>query len=103
MTYTDKELDNIFDISHLKIKVGHPNGIEAYISNIRNLRSSNGLTLNDMMVIPKCCVTLISIHKLAKENKHDWLSRLSRLGHPADPVLNVLKDSLNIDRKDNTL
>ncbi|GKB85847.1 ribonuclease H-like domain-containing protein, partial [Tanacetum coccineum] len=153
MTYTDKELDNILDISHLKIKVGHPNGTEAYISKIRNLRSSNGLTLYDVMVIPEYYVTLISVHKLAKENKviiafdenrcyflnqdlnlknilrigeqceglyyyndqgiksnnstlryqcllsqHDWHCRL---GHPADPVLNVLKDSL-IDKKDNT-
>ncbi|GJT17300.1 ribonuclease H-like domain-containing protein [Tanacetum coccineum] len=29
----------------------------------------NGLTLYDVMVIPEYCVTLISIHKLAKENK----------------------------------
>ncbi|GJW55348.1 ribonuclease H-like domain-containing protein [Tanacetum coccineum] len=42
MTYTDKELDNVLDISHLKIKVGHPNGTEAYISKIGNLRLSNG-------------------------------------------------------------
>ncbi|GKB60717.1 hypothetical protein Tco_0916903 [Tanacetum coccineum] len=38
MTYTDKELDNVLDISHLKIKVGHPNGTEAFISKIRNLK-----------------------------------------------------------------
>ncbi|GJU90604.1 ribonuclease H-like domain-containing protein [Tanacetum coccineum] len=155
MTYTDKELDNVLDISHLKIKVGHPNGTEAYISKIGNLRLSNGLTLYDVMVIPEYCVTLISVHKLVKENKvivafdenrcyflnqdlnlknvlgigeqceglyyyndkgiksntstlrfqcmlsqHDWHCRL---GHPADPVLNVLKDSLNIDKKDNTV
>ncbi|GKB77079.1 ribonuclease H-like domain-containing protein, partial [Tanacetum coccineum] len=42
MTYTDKELDNVIDISHLKIKVGHPNGIEVYISKIGNLRLANG-------------------------------------------------------------
>ncbi|GJZ22728.1 ribonuclease H-like domain-containing protein [Tanacetum coccineum] len=70
MTYTDKELDDVLDISNLNIKVGHSNGTEAYISKIRNLKLSNGLTL---------------------------------LGHPADPVLNVLKDSLNIDKKDNTV
>ncbi|GKB43529.1 ribonuclease H-like domain-containing protein [Tanacetum coccineum] len=69
MTYTDKELDNVLDISHLRIKVVHPNETEAYISKIRNLRLSNGLTLYDVMVIPKCCVILISVHKLAKENK----------------------------------
>ncbi|GJW15158.1 ribonuclease H-like domain-containing protein [Tanacetum coccineum] len=69
MTYTDKELDNVLDISHLKIKVGHPNGTEAFISKIGNLKLSNGLILYDVLVIPEYCVTLISIHKLAKENK----------------------------------
>nr|GEW64912.1 ribonuclease H-like domain-containing protein [Tanacetum cinerariifolium] len=42
-----------------------------------------------MIEFPKCVVMLL---------KHDWHCRL---GHPADPVLNVLKDSLNIDKKDN--
>ncbi|GKB77451.1 hypothetical protein Tco_0944346, partial [Tanacetum coccineum] len=45
MTYTDKELDNVLDISYLKIKVGHSNGTEAYIYKIGNLRLSNDLTL----------------------------------------------------------
>ncbi|GJR10793.1 ribonuclease H-like domain-containing protein [Tanacetum coccineum] len=152
MTYTDKELDNVFDISHLKIKVGHPNGAEAFISKIGNLKFSNGLILYDVLVIPEYCVTFISVHKLAKENKiivafdenrcyflnqdlnmrnvlgtgnqceglyyynnqgiksnhgtfryqcylslHDWHCRL---GHPSEPVLNVLKESLQIDDKD---
>ncbi|GJW96197.1 ribonuclease H-like domain-containing protein [Tanacetum coccineum] len=69
MTYTDKELDNVLDISHLKIKVGHANGTKAFISKIRNPKLSNGLVLYDVLVIPEYCVTLISIHKLAKENK----------------------------------
>ncbi|GJX99108.1 hypothetical protein Tco_0356127, partial [Tanacetum coccineum] len=45
MTYTAKGLDNVVDISHLKIKVGHPNRTEAFISKIGNLKLSNGLTL----------------------------------------------------------
>ncbi|GJX31587.1 ribonuclease H-like domain-containing protein [Tanacetum coccineum] len=89
---------NVIDISHLRIKVGHPNGTEAYISKIWNIRLSNGLTLFDVMVIPEYCVTLIFVHKLAKENKHAWHYRL---GHLAEPVLNVLKDYLQIDKKDN--
>ncbi|GKC65572.1 ribonuclease H-like domain-containing protein, partial [Tanacetum coccineum] len=117
MTYTNKELDNVLDISHLRIKVGHHNGTEVYISKIRNPRLSNGFTLYDVMVIPEYCVTLISVHKLAKENKiivafdenrcyflnqdlslknHDWHYRLD---HLAEPVLNVLKESLQIDKK----
>ncbi|GKA47503.1 hypothetical protein Tco_0740386 [Tanacetum coccineum] len=66
MTYNDKELDNVLDIPHLKIKVGHPNETEAFISKIGNLKLSNGFVL---------------------------------LGHPAKPVLNVLKESLQIDNK----
>ncbi|GKB07051.1 ribonuclease H-like domain-containing protein [Tanacetum coccineum] len=69
MTYIDKELDNVFDISHLKIKVGHPNGTEGFISKIGNLKLSNGLILYDVLVIPEYCVALISVHKLVKENK----------------------------------
>ncbi|GKE36478.1 hypothetical protein Tco_1459883, partial [Tanacetum coccineum] len=151
MTYTDKELDNVLDISHLRIKVGHPNGTEAYISKIGNLRLSNGLTLYDVMVVPEYCVTSIFVHKLAKENKvivafdesrcyflnlknvlwigdqceglyyynnqgfksnnstlryqcllsqHDWHCKHE---HPAEPVLNVLKDSLQVHKKYNTV
>nr|GEV34380.1 ribonuclease H-like domain-containing protein [Tanacetum cinerariifolium] len=69
MTYTDKELDNVLDTSYLKIKVGHPNRTEAYISKIGNFRLSNGLTLYDVMVIHEYYVTLIFVHKLAKKNK----------------------------------
>nr|GEV14459.1 ribonuclease H-like domain-containing protein [Tanacetum cinerariifolium] len=127
MTYTDKELNNVIDISHLKIKVGHPNGTEAYISKIRNLRLSNGLTLYDVMVIPEYCVTLIFVHKLVKENKvivafdenrcyflNQDLNLKLVLGigeqceglyyySDKDPVLNVLKNSLNFDKIDNTV
>ncbi|GJT20666.1 hypothetical protein Tco_0890603 [Tanacetum coccineum] len=68
MTYTDKELDNVLDISHLKINVGHPNGTETFISKIGNLKLSNCLVLYDVLVIPEYCVTLISVPRLAKEN-----------------------------------
>ncbi|GJV19588.1 ribonuclease H-like domain-containing protein [Tanacetum coccineum] len=69
MTNSDRELDNVYDISHLKIKVGYPNGIEAFISKIGNLKLPNCLVLFHVLVIPEYCVTLISVHKLAKDNK----------------------------------
>ncbi|GJV50332.1 ribonuclease H-like domain-containing protein [Tanacetum coccineum] len=129
-------VDNILDISylktkvgHLKTKVGHPNGTEAYISKIRNIRLSNCLTLYDVMVIPEYCLTLISVHKLVKENKViitfdenrcyflnqdlnlknvmgigeqcEGLYYYNNKGYQVDPVLNILKDSLNIDKKNN--
>nr|GEU58228.1 ribonuclease H-like domain-containing protein [Tanacetum cinerariifolium] len=154
MTNSDKELDNVYDISHLKIKVTHSNGTEAFISNIRNLKLLNGLVQCDVLVIPEYYATLISVHKLAKDNKifvifdetryyflnqdlnlkkvlgignqcgelyyfnnegidinvcnysliscltqHDWHCRL---GHPADPVLNILKDNIGIENKSQT-
>ncbi|GJR02561.1 ribonuclease H-like domain-containing protein [Tanacetum coccineum] len=107
MTHTGKELDNVLDISHLKIKVGHPNKTEALISKIGNLKLSNGLILYDVLVILEYYVTLISVHKLAKDNKIFVVFDESRsyfmnqdlnlrnvlgigsqcegLGHPADP------------------
>ncbi|GJW27016.1 ribonuclease H-like domain-containing protein [Tanacetum coccineum] len=53
VNYTDEELDNVLDISHLKIKVGHPNKTEAFISKIGNLKLSNDLILYDVLVIPE--------------------------------------------------
>ncbi|GJR37554.1 ribonuclease H-like domain-containing protein [Tanacetum coccineum] len=154
MTDSDKGLYNVHDISHLKIKVAHPNGTETFISKIGSLKLPNGLILYDVLVIPEYCVTLISVHKLAKDNKifvafdesrcyflnqdlnlrnvlgignqcgglyyldcegincnkssvhiqsclsqHDWHCRL---GHPADPVLGVLKPELKIDNTKQT-
>ncbi|GJW23287.1 ribonuclease H-like domain-containing protein [Tanacetum coccineum] len=69
MTNNDKELDNVYDISHLKIKVAHPNRTEAFIFKIGNLKLPNGLVLFDVLVIPEYCVTLIFVYKLAKDNK----------------------------------
>ncbi|GJU00031.1 putative RNA-directed DNA polymerase [Tanacetum coccineum] len=69
MTNSEKDLDNVYDISHLNIKVAHPNGTNANISKIGNLKLQNGLILFDVLVIPNYCVTLISVHKLAKDNK----------------------------------
>ncbi|GJR87878.1 ribonuclease H-like domain-containing protein [Tanacetum coccineum] len=123
MIYADKELDNVIDISHLRIKVGHPNGTEAYIFKIGNLRLSNGLTLYDVMVILNTDLSLKNVlgfgdqceglyyynNQGIKSNnstlryqcllsQHDWNYRL---GHPVERVMNVLKGSLQIDKKDN--
>ncbi|GJS63465.1 ribonuclease H-like domain-containing protein [Tanacetum coccineum] len=127
MTYSDKELDNVVDISHLKINFGHLNGTEAFISKIENLKLSNGLTLYDVMVIPEYYVTLISVHKMAKENKifvvfdkskcyfvNQDLNLKNILGtgdqceglyyyNEQEPVMNVLKKSLNFDKADKDL
>ncbi|GKC07824.1 hypothetical protein Tco_0999434, partial [Tanacetum coccineum] len=83
--------------------VGHPNGTEAYISKIENLRLSNGLTLYDDLNLKnvlgigeQCGGMYYYSDKGIKSNtstlnfqcmlsQHDWHYRL---GHPEDPVLN---------------
>nr|GEY55466.1 ribonuclease H-like domain-containing protein [Tanacetum cinerariifolium] len=103
---------------------GHPDGTEVYISKIENLRLSNSLTLFDVMVIPEYYVTLIYVHKLVKENKvivafdeircyflnRDLnLKNVFGIGEQCEGLYyyndkdHVLKDSLNIDKKDNTV
>nr|GEW49385.1 ribonuclease H-like domain-containing protein [Tanacetum cinerariifolium] len=71
------------------LTVGHPNGTQALITKIGNLKVNNDITLYDVLVVPEYTVSLLSMHKLAKDSK--------LLGHPADQVLNVLNKSLNLD------
>ncbi|GJV78154.1 ribonuclease H-like domain-containing protein [Tanacetum coccineum] len=85
ITFTDKFLVNVIDISHLKIKVSHPNGTEAFITKIRNIPITDYLTLFDVLVVPEYYVSLMSVHK------DTWHCRL---GYPTDQVLNVLKPNL---------
>ncbi|GJU64299.1 ribonuclease H-like domain-containing protein [Tanacetum coccineum] len=69
ITYTDKNLINVIDISYLKIKVTHPNGTEAFITRIGNMPLTDYLTLYDVLVVPEYCVSLMSVHKVAKDSK----------------------------------
>ncbi|GKD51190.1 ribonuclease H-like domain-containing protein, partial [Tanacetum coccineum] len=55
--------------AHANMAVGHPNGTEAFIYKTGNLRLPNGLVLFDVLVVPEYCITLIFVHKLAKDNK----------------------------------
>ncbi|GJU89326.1 ribonuclease H-like domain-containing protein [Tanacetum coccineum] len=69
ITYTDKNLTNVNDASYLKIKVTHPNGTEAFITKIGNIPLTNYLTLYDVLVVPEYCVSLTSVHKVARDSK----------------------------------
>ncbi|GJU80865.1 putative RNA-directed DNA polymerase [Tanacetum coccineum] len=69
ITYTDKNLINVIDISYLKIKVTHPNGTEAFITKIRNMPLTDYLTLYDVLVVREYCVSLMSVHKFARDSK----------------------------------
>ncbi|GJT96410.1 ribonuclease H-like domain-containing protein [Tanacetum coccineum] len=49
--------------------VSHPNGIEALITKVGNLVLIDFLTLYDVLVVPEYCVTLVSVHKVARDIK----------------------------------
>ena len=148
MTVSSKFLINIIDISNLGLTVGHPNGTQATITKIGDLKINNNITLYDVLVVLEYIVSLLSIYKLARDSKmfvgfddnHCYIQDLKekgnvgignqcnglyvfnvdnackivssnctatcfvskylwhqRLGHPSDQVLNVLKNSLNLD------
>ncbi|GJW85315.1 hypothetical protein Tco_0158460 [Tanacetum coccineum] len=69
ITFTGIFLVNVIDISHLKIKVSHPNGTEAFITKIGNMPLTDYLTLFDVLVVPEYCVSLMSMHKVARDSK----------------------------------
>ncbi|KAI3825951.1 hypothetical protein L1987_07722 [Smallanthus sonchifolius] len=151
MTTSDKNLINCVDVSELNLSVGHPNGTKAQIIKIGNLKLTKDVTLRDVMVIPDYCVNLISVNKMAKENKlytlfteshcyiqdlvnqklamtgnemgglyilnslgtgqnHNLNSQIpkstvtelwhSRLGHPSDQVLKILKINLPFNKQE---
>ncbi|GKA56332.1 ribonuclease H-like domain-containing protein [Tanacetum coccineum] len=60
---------------------GHPNGTQALITKIGDLKINNDITLYDVLVVPKYIVNLLFVHKIARDNQ----------------VLDVLKSTLNLD------
>ncbi|GJS73368.1 ribonuclease H-like domain-containing protein [Tanacetum coccineum] len=69
MTISDKLLHNIVDIAHLGLTVGHLNGTHALIKKIGDLKLTKDITLYDFLVVPKYNVSLLSVHKLTRDNK----------------------------------
>ncbi|MFS8020746.1 putative RNA-directed DNA polymerase [Helianthus anomalus] len=143
MIKSDKDMFNCVDVSECGLKVGHPNGTSVSVLKIGELKLINNVIIKDVFYVPGYSVNLLSVHKLAKDNKiavlfnenncmlQDLRSKKilvigkqenglylvgkngvtenmcfnsvvrsnlwhSRLGHPADQVLAVLKDSLGV-------
>ncbi|KAK1411971.1 hypothetical protein QVD17_32863 [Tagetes erecta] len=146
MVTNDSKIFNSLDVSEFNLTVGHPNGTKAQIMKIGSLKINDDTILRGVLVIPDYCVNLISVNKMAKENKlysffteshcyvQDFLAKRlvmtgrelgglymvsplnesqflacnsnmfncstsfelwhTRLGHPSDQVLKVLKDDL---------
>lgn len=69
MVTSEDKLENVMDISDLKLQIDHHNGTTAYIQKVRNLKLSDNIILYDVLYVPKYTVNLLSVHKLARDNK----------------------------------
>ncbi|GJU93091.1 ribonuclease H-like domain-containing protein [Tanacetum coccineum] len=69
MTFTTTFLFNIIDVSHLNITVAHPNGTKARVNQIGSWKLNDNLIIHDVLVVLRYHVSLLSISKLAKDNK----------------------------------
>nr|GEU84246.1 hypothetical protein [Tanacetum cinerariifolium] len=79
----------VVEVSKLNITVGHPNGTKVVVTHMGSLRLIDQIVIHDVLVVPGYEVSLLSVHKLSKDNK---------LGHPADQVLNILKAKLDLKK-----
>ncbi|GJZ08307.1 ribonuclease H-like domain-containing protein [Tanacetum coccineum] len=118
MVLSEELLDSIVDISDLNLTVEHPNGLVAKIKKNRNLKLNDKITLYDVLLVLEYYVNLISVYKLARDNKlfigfdenkcyiQDLGNMISmgtgsqsdRLGHPVDQVLIELSKDLKISK-----
>ncbi|GJR03940.1 RNA-directed DNA polymerase [Tanacetum coccineum] len=69
MITSEDKLENIMDISDLKLQIDHPNGTTAYIQKVGNLRLSDTIILYDVLYVPEYTVNLLPVHKLARDSK----------------------------------
>ncbi|GJZ65454.1 hypothetical protein Tco_0622150 [Tanacetum coccineum] len=69
MTMSAKFLSNVVDVSNLGLTVGHPNGTQALITKIRDLKINNEVTLYDVLVVPEYTFSLLSVHKFSRDIK----------------------------------
>nr|GEW21889.1 zinc finger BED domain-containing protein RICESLEEPER 2 [Tanacetum cinerariifolium] len=53
----------------IRSKVSHPNGTEVLITKVENLILTKFLILYDVLVVPEYSVTLVYVHKVARDSK----------------------------------
>ncbi|GJT55808.1 ribonuclease H-like domain-containing protein [Tanacetum coccineum] len=69
MTVSTKFLVNVVDVSNLGLTLGHPNGTQVLITKIGDLKVNNDITIYDVLIVPEYTVSLLSVHKLARDSK----------------------------------
>ncbi|GKC27404.1 ribonuclease H-like domain-containing protein, partial [Tanacetum coccineum] len=93
MTFTTTFLFNIIDVSHLDITMAHPNGTKAKVNQIESCKLNDNLIIHDVLVVPGYHV--LRIDSLLK-CQVGTSSEKDRLGHPADQVLSILKNDIDL-------
>ncbi|GJR50685.1 hypothetical protein Tco_1401206 [Tanacetum coccineum] len=93
------------DVSHLDIIVAHPNRTKAKVNQIGSCKLNDNLVIHDVLVVRGYQVSLLSVSKLAKDNKlsacfneNDYVIQDSvlKLSHLVDQILSVLKNDIDL-------
>ena len=69
MMSSSSYLDNVVDIYDISLKFKHPNGTEAKINKVDNMRLTSNVTLFGVLVVPEFSVNLLSVNKLIHDSK----------------------------------
>ncbi|GKD34451.1 hypothetical protein Tco_1249960 [Tanacetum coccineum] len=62
-------LFDLMDATHLNLTVSHHNGIMAHVKQVGSYKLANDLIIKDVPVVPDYHVSLVSVHKLSRDNK----------------------------------
>ncbi|GKB64306.1 hypothetical protein Tco_0920492, partial [Tanacetum coccineum] len=92
MAVNAKFLINLVDISNLGLTVSHPNGTQALITKIGDLKINNDITLYDVLVVPEYTIVFNKTALLLA-----LFLRPCGIKDSVDQVLNALKTTLDID------
>ncbi|KAJ0495203.1 putative RNA-directed DNA polymerase [Helianthus annuus] len=69
MVKIDKDMFDCIDVSEYDLTVSHPNGTKAKVSKIGSIKLAKDVVLHDVFFVPTYNVNLLSVYKLAKDNK----------------------------------
>ncbi|GJX56034.1 ribonuclease H-like domain-containing protein, partial [Tanacetum coccineum] len=70
LTYIVSNMFNVVEVFKLNMTVGQPNGNKAVVTHVGSLRLIDQIVIYDVLVVPRCEVDLLSVHKLSKDNKY---------------------------------
>nr|GEU81459.1 hypothetical protein [Tanacetum cinerariifolium] len=73
---------NVVDISNLDLTVGHPNGTQALITKVRDLKINNNITLYDVLVVPEYTTSLNLDSQTASVHLCDTCNKAKQTRNP---------------------